>query len=118
MELKLGVKLIIWWTRFASCMMILFAGIFVLLLIQDPGANNSWIGVLGVGVLTLLGYLFWKLANITELMESKAWWWQMILAAFGTFSLNPISLIILIYLWLNRKLFGIGEEHKSGDILE
>lgn len=115
-ETKLGINLLVWWTRFGSSMFILIAGIIMLILIQDPHADGIIIGILALIVSVALGYLLWKLADSTQNLESNAWWWQMILAAVGIFSLNPISLVIFIYLWINKDLFEIGNKTKE-DIL-
>ena len=112
-ETKLGINLLVWWTRFGSSMFILIAGIIMLILIQDPHADGIIIGILALIVSVALGYLLWKLADSTQNLESNAWWWQMILAAVGIFSLNPISLVIFIYLWINKDLFEIGNKTKE-----
>ena len=112
-ETKLGINLLVWWTRFGSSMFILIAGIIMLILIQDPHADGIIIGILALIVSVALGYLLWKLADSTQNLESNAWWWQMILAAVGIFSLNPISLVIFIYLWINKDLFEIENKTKE-----
>lgn len=104
---KLGVQLIAGYTWLGAFIFGIFAVIVLLILIQDPGASGIGVGIAGLTVLTILAYLFGKLAIMTTEMKPMAWWGQMILSAFSLFSLNPIALIIMIYLWINRESFGI-----------
>ena len=107
-NLKTGVWLIVVYTRVS----VIFAGIFTLILaafiVMDPGAENIEVGITALFIMLAFTWYLNKLANMTGRLETKAWWWQVVLNVFGVFSLNPISAIILIYLWLNRGLFGIG----------
>ena len=112
---KLGVQLIVGYTWLGAFVFGFFAAMVLLILIQDPGASGIGVGILGLIVLAALAYLFGKLAIMTSEMKTIAWWGQMILSAFSLFSLNPIALIIMIYLWINRESFGIATNRGSTD---
>lgn len=106
-ENRLGVNLIVFYTWIGAICFGLFATIVLFILIQDPGADGICIGILALFILSAFTYIHAKVANMTSRYESKGWWGQIILSIFGLFSLNPISLIILIYLLIIRKSFGI-----------
>ena len=112
---RLGVQLIAGYTWLGAFIFGFFAVIVLMMLIQDPGASGISVGILGLTVLTLFAYLFGKLAIMTSEMKSTAWWAQMLLLAFSLLSLNPIALIIMIYLWINRESFGIPTNKGSTD---
>lgn len=104
---KLGVQLIVGYTWLTAFVLGFFVAIMLFILIQDPVTDGVAIGFLGLTVITILAYFFGKLAIMTSEMKSTAWWGQMLVSAFSLFSLNPIALIIMIYLWINRESFGI-----------
>jgi len=112
---KLGMQLIVGYTWLAAFVFGFFAAIILLILIQDPGASCIGIGIIALFIMAILTYLFAKLAIMTSEMKSIAWWGQMIISAISLFSLNPITLIIMIYLWINRELFGIRTNRGSTD---
>jgi len=107
---RLGVKLIVLYTWIGAVLFGLFGLIVTFALIQDPRASGIGVGIIAWFFCFGFAYILGKVANMTSRFESGGWWGQMILSAFGLFSLNPIALIIMIYLWINRKLFGIGVE--------
>ena len=112
---KLGVQLIAGYTWLGAFIFGIFAVIVLLILIQDPGADGIGVGIFGLIILAAFAYLFAKLVIMTSEMKPMAWWGQMILSAFSLFSLNPIALIIMIYLWINREPFGIPTNKGSTD---
>ena len=125
-EMKLGLKLTIWWHRLCAaiyCLItIIVVGLFALKILSSgditAGSFLALVALLTAGV----AWLFWKVADLLSVYAAKGWWWAIILNMIGTFSmigafsqkLNtvtiviPIFPIIVIYLWLNRKMFGIG----------
>jgi len=129
-EMKLGLKLTIWWHLFCAAiyglMTIIVVGLFTLKILSSgditAGSLLALVALLTAG----LAWLLWKVADLLSVYAAKGWWWAMILNMIGTFSLigtfiqspNTVSLtivipifpIIVIYLWLNRKMFGIGTE--------
>ena len=106
-ETKLGVKIIVLFTLFCAIKNCSLSLMFLFMLIKSPYADRIYIVILSFLISTLLIYLFVKLAFMTYRMESKAWWFQMILSFIGLFAVVPFTLIFIIYLWLNRALFGI-----------
>lgn len=106
---KLGVTLIVGYTWLGAIVFAFLGSIILLSVLQDPGANGIGIALFALFLSFSFAYILGKLANMTYRLESKAWWGQMILSAFGLLVYNPISLIIMIYLWVNKKLFEIGE---------
>ncbi len=129
-EMKLGLKLTIWWHRFCAAiyglMTIILVGLLTLKMLSSgdstAGSFLALVALLTAGV----AWLFWKVADLLSVYAKKGWWWAMILNMIGTFSpigtfiqhpntisliiVIPIFPIIVIYLWLNRKMFGIGTE--------
>ena len=128
-EMKLGLKLTIWWHRLCAAIYglitIIVVGLFALKILSSgditAGSFLALVALLTAG----LAWLFWKVADLLSVYATKGWWWAMILNMIGTFSMIgtfiqnmntvytiviPICPIIVIYLWLNRKMFGIGTE--------
>lgn len=114
-ETKLGVKIIVAYTWLTAIIFGLFSVMFTFILIKDPGTGDMGIAIIILIGLVIFAYLFAKLAIMTLEMKLTAWWAQMIVSSVGLFSLNPISLIIMIYLWINRDLFGISTSKDSTD---
>ena len=129
-EMKLGLKLTIWWHRLCAAigglMTIIVVGLFALKILASgditAGSFLALVALLTAG----FAWLFWKVADLLSVYAAKGWWWAMIINMIGTFSqigtfiqnpntiyltiVIPIYPIIVIYLWLNRKMFGIGTE--------
>lgn len=114
-ETKFGVQLIVVYTWLGAFIFAIFSLIGFLILIQVPGTEGMSVGITALTIFTLITYLLGKLAIMTSEMKSKAWWGQMLLSALSLFTLNPIALIIIIYLWINRESFGIPTNRGSTD---
>jgi hypothetical protein len=113
-EVKLGLKLTVWWHRLCAAIYGLFAiivvGLLALKIISSGDITAGSLLALVALLIAVLAWLFWKVADLLSVYATNGWWWAMMLNMIGTFSMNPICLIIVIYLWLNRKMFGVGTE--------
>lgn len=107
MENKTGVNLIVLYTWIGAVIYALIALLFIGLIFLDPTASGIIVPILAVVIFGIFSSILCKLAKMTERLETKAWWGQMIISGLTLFQANFIALIIMIYLWINRKDFGV-----------
>jgi len=101
---KTGINLIVSYTRFNAWFMVIFACIIGLMELEGAWTSSNLIITIFVVILMLLfAVLLWRIADKTARLELNGYYGMMLINALSIF--NPVSIIIMIYLWSNRNSF-------------
>lgn len=110
-ETKLGIRLVAVYHTLLGVFVILLALIVGALIIFDPG---NIVGDPAVTVLVLipvvgvaLGLMFLKIGELTRRLQPNGWWSVMIVNAICLLTANPLAAVILLYMYVMRRDFGI-----------